>query len=71
VSLTYDESPPRLRVRVENGPPAGPPSDEQAGPRHGLVGMRVRAAMLHGELIAEPTAGGGFVVEAVLPLGQP
>jgi signal transduction histidine kinase len=35
----------------------------------GLVGMRERAAVHGGELIAEPAAGGGFRVRARLPLG--
>jgi signal transduction histidine kinase len=35
----------------------------------GLVGMRERAAVHGGELIAEPTSGGGFRVKARLPLG--
>ena len=36
---------------------------------HGLVGMRERAAVHGGELIAGPAAGGGFRVTARLPLG--
>jgi signal transduction histidine kinase len=72
VTLAYSDAPPAVRVRVENGPPpAGPASDDRTGPRHGLVGMRERAAMLRGELTAAPTAGGGFVVEASLPLDEP
>ena len=35
----------------------------------GLVGMRERAAVHGGELIAGPAAGGGFRVKARLPLG--
>jgi signal transduction histidine kinase len=36
---------------------------------HGLVGMRERAAVHGGELIAGPASGGGFRVAARLPLG--
>ncbi len=42
-----------------------------AGGGHGLVGMRERATMLGGSLEAGPTADGGFLVTAVLPVSQP
>jgi signal transduction histidine kinase len=72
VELNYRDAPRALVVRVENGPPpAAPPVDEWNGARHGLVGMRERAAMLHGVLRAQPTDAGGFVVEATLPLEAP
>ena len=41
------------------------------GGGHGLVGMRERAMMLGGSLDAGPTADGGFLVAAVLPLDHP
>ena len=52
-----------LRVR-DNGP--GPPSAAPAR-GHGLTGMRERAAAVGGELRTGPAAGGGFLVDAVLP----
>jgi signal transduction histidine kinase len=61
-----------LRVRVrDNGP--GPASAAgvaaAAGAQgHGLVGMRERAQAAGGELRAGPAAGGGFLVEATLPI---
>jgi signal transduction histidine kinase len=59
-----------LHIRVENEPPPGTGHRvvEPAGPGHGLVGMRERAAMLDGELVAHPRPDGGFSVRAVLPL---
>src|SRR6516225_10029072 len=58
-------------LRVANGPggPAGPPVNEH-GPGHGLTGMRERVALLGGSLSAGPSPDGGFVVSAVLPLGD-
>jgi signal transduction histidine kinase len=71
IALMYRDAPPAVHVRVENDPPpAAPPPDEGTGARHGLVGMRERATMLHGTLTAEPTPDGGFVVEATLPLEE-
>ena len=58
-------------LRVANGPggPVGPAPGEP-GPGHGLTGMRERVALLGGSLSAGPSAGGGFVVSAVLPFGK-
>jgi signal transduction histidine kinase len=58
-------------LRVANGP-GGPadPSRNEHGPGHGLTGMRERVALLGGSLSAGPAPDGGFVVSAVLPLGQ-
>ncbi len=48
----------------------GPPVRERNGPGHGLTGMRERVALLGGSLSAGPSPDGGFVVSAVLPLGD-
>ncbi|HEV2638754.1 MAG TPA: histidine kinase [Actinocrinis sp.] len=48
--------------------PANPPSSSGGG--NGLPGMRERVAALGGTVRAEPTARGGFLVEAVLPINQ-
>ncbi|GAA2108197.1 hypothetical protein GCM10009780_61940 [Actinomadura alba] len=60
-----------LTLRVVNGPGSAPGREPSpvaaAGGGHGLVGMRERAAMLGGELVAEPTPDGGFAVTATLP----
>ncbi|UYQ61699.1 sensor histidine kinase [Streptomyces peucetius] len=57
----------RLEVTViDNGPAeAGGPSD---GGGHGLLGMRERVTALGGTLTAGPRYGGGFRVQAILPL---
>jgi signal transduction histidine kinase len=74
VSVSVDHDAGVVRLRVANGPggaggPAGP-SPSEPGPGHGLTGMRERVALLGGSLSAGPSAGGGFVVSAVLPLGK-
>jgi signal transduction histidine kinase len=58
-------------LRVANGP-GGPPArhGNQHRPGHGLTGMHERVALLGGSLTAGPAPGGGFVVSAVLPLGE-
>ena len=62
VELRYGENALRLRVR-DDGPG---PSGSDGG--HGLRGMRERAAAAGGRLRAGPAPGGGFAVEADLPL---
>jgi signal transduction histidine kinase len=69
VELHYTAEALRLRVR-DNGPgppPASPSTTGQSG-GHGLLGMRERAAAVGGELYAGAASGGGFLVEAVLPI---
>lgn len=70
VSVGHDRGAVLLRVANGPGGSADPPRDE-LGPGHGLTGMRERVALLGGSLSAERSADGGFVVSAVLPLGQP
>ncbi len=71
VSVSVGRDGGAVHLRVANGPggPAGPSASEP-GPGHGLTGMRERVALLGGSLSAGPSAGGGFVVSAVLPLGK-
>ncbi len=71
VSVSVGHDAGAVQLRVANGPggPAGP-SPGEPGAGHGLTGMRERVALLGGSLSAGPSAGGGFVVSAVLPFGK-
>jgi signal transduction histidine kinase len=54
-----------LRITVvDDGP--GAPANGSAG--HGLIGMRERVALVGGQLHVGPALGGGFRVEARLPI---
>jgi signal transduction histidine kinase len=55
----------RLRIRDD-----GPGSTDANPSGHGLHGMRERAAMAGGTLAAGPAEGGGFLVEATLPVSE-
>lgn len=70
VSVGHDSG--AIVLQVANGPggPADPFGNEQ-GPGYGLTGMRERVALLGGSLAVGPSPDGGFVVTAVLPLGDP
>jgi signal transduction histidine kinase len=63
VELHYADDALQLRIR-DNGP--GPPPAAPAD-RHGLSGMRERAAAVGGRLRIGPATGGGLLVEAALP----
>ncbi|WP_307131275.1 sensor histidine kinase [Streptomyces aurantiacus] len=71
VELRYGDDDLELRVR-DNGPGPGGPltgfshTADRAG--HGLLGMRERAATVGGTLRTGPAPGGGFLVEARLPV---
>ncbi|MFJ5307854.1 sensor histidine kinase [Streptomyces sp. NPDC088350] len=62
VELRYGDKELAVRVR-DNGP--GPAADVTG---HGLLGMRERAATVGGTLRTGPAPGGGFLVEARLPV---
>jgi signal transduction histidine kinase len=69
VEVRYE--PERLRLQVRNDPPPVPGTPAAPGaPGHGIVGMRERVTMLGGTLSAGPTADGGYLVEATLPLTE-
>ncbi len=65
-------TPERVTLRVRNGPSAhAPRTDLAGGTGVGLVGMRERAALLGGTLLAEPVDDGGWTVELRLPRKSP
>ena len=71
VTVSVDQDSSAVLLRVANGP--GGPADSarnERGPGDGLTGMRERVALLGGSLSAGPALDGGFVVSAVLPLGN-
>jgi signal transduction histidine kinase len=65
VEIQLGYGPESLSLRVSDDGP-GPPEGDASG--HGLLGMQERAAMVGGELRTGKAAGGGFLVEASLPL---
>jgi signal transduction histidine kinase len=67
VEVTLGFGAGRLAIRVRDHGP-GPAGDADSG--HGLQGMRERVAMVGGSLRTGAAAGGGFVVEAELPVGR-
>jgi signal transduction histidine kinase len=65
VDVAFRDDAVSVRVR-DDGP--GPASGGDGG--HGLVGMHERVAMVGGRLRVGPADGGGFAVEADLPIGE-
>lgn len=66
-------APDLRRVHPGDHPPAGPPHPRHHdhtpnGGGHGLLGMSERVSALGGRLSAGPRYGGGFRVQAILPL---
>ena len=70
VRLGYE--PERLRIEVSDdggsAGAAGAPARDASDPGHGLIGMRERVQVYGGGLQTGPMPGGGFRVEATLPL---
>jgi signal transduction histidine kinase len=70
VRLCYE--PDRLRIEVrDDGGTTGTlraSARRMSAPGHGLIGMRERVQLYGGRMEAGPMIGGGFQVEAVLPL---
>jgi signal transduction histidine kinase len=75
VTIGHDADAGAVVLLVTNGPPAlargrGAASGQGRASGHGLAGMRERVALLGGSLAAGPSPDGGFVVSAVLPVGE-
>ncbi|HEY8630649.1 MAG TPA: ATP-binding protein, partial [Gaiellaceae bacterium] len=66
VLVRYGEEELELEIS-DTGPGAGAGD----GPGHGLIGMRERAALYGGEVVAGRRTEGGFAVRVRLPLGTP
>jgi len=67
--------PDRLVLDIANQPASSPRSRVNGGygiiGGHGIIGMRERAALFGGSLKAEPAPGGGYNVQAAIPLPSP
>ena len=70
ITVSVDHDCGAVLLRVANGPGGAAPSGNEHRPGHGLTGMHERVALLGGSLAAGPAPDGGFVVSAVLPLGE-
>lgn len=67
-SVRIDCRPDALTIRIDDDGKAAP--DIAPTPGVGLLGMRERVTALGGRLRAEPRGGGGFTVQAELPVDQ-
>jgi signal transduction histidine kinase len=66
VTITLDDEPDRLRIRVEDdGAGAATPTN---GTGRGIAGMRERAEAVGGLVEAGPLPDRGFAVRAVIPI---
>ena len=68
-SVRVAYQPDRLLLDIINQPGTAPRSRVNGG--HGIIGMRERAALFGGSMKAEPQPGGGYKVQAAIPLPSP
>ncbi|WUJ70986.1 sensor histidine kinase [Kribbella soli] len=69
VDVSVKRSGGELEVTVHNTEPPGSPTPAP-GSGHGLTGMRERVALVEGTVSAGPTPEGGYLVQAIIPVGQ-
>ncbi|RZU01979.1 signal transduction histidine kinase [Kribbella rubisoli] len=69
VDVSVKRSGGELEVTVHNTKPPGSPTPAP-GSGHGLTGMRERVALVEGTVSAGPTPEGGYLVQAIIPVGQ-
>jgi signal transduction histidine kinase len=69
VAVELDYRPDALHLRIRDTGPG--PAQDRLTPGHGLLGMRDRAAMVGGSLTYGRGDGGGFTIEAELPIEAP
>lgn len=70
VTVTLDETNGSVEVTIDDDG-RGPASELGDGGGRGLLGMRERAELQGGSFSAGPRPGGGFRVQAVLPIAEP
>jgi signal transduction histidine kinase len=69
--VTVSHQGDQVVVEVTDDGRAGSGNGDGAGSGQGIMGMRERARALGGSLEAGPRPGGGFRVQASLPVGAP
>lgn len=67
ISVAYGDNDVHVRVRDHGGSLATRPLGREPHEGRGLVGIRERAALLGGDVVATPHPDGGFLVVANLP----
>jgi signal transduction histidine kinase len=70
VQIHYRADEIELQI-LDEGSRSTDSSTSSVGPQHGLLGMRERVALYGGTFSAGPRPGGGFAVQATLPIREP
>jgi signal transduction histidine kinase len=59
-----------VAIEVRNGPAVAPRTAAAVPSGHGLLGLRERVTLFGGKLEARPTADGGFILAAKIPVAE-